>query len=595
MQQKIKQFILDNLLYDDGRLKSRRIQWEQGRWIYNKDSSIYNFIIENSSFLDNPSFSQRLYHLYNEEMHSRVCEHCKINNVRFLSFNRGYNKYCSECNKSFYVRCNKDSIEKVSNTNKNKNKEALETFYNNFLTLNFKILETKEIIKFINEILSREDKKLIHYLFLKFKDEFLSILYLTKNIKPIEFKNSIKSFNFSERMFIIKENLLEIPKCKNCNNNRKFENIIVGYKQTCTSQKCWHESIVTLKNKKKLKKFNANGYLQIYDDVYYGKGSETNIKCSQCNLIFKNSFGNGITSKILCPICDKDKIIIRSQCEYEILEFLKENGIEEIEHNKRKTIAPFELDIFIPKLKLAIEYNGLYWHKDDKSRHIEKTKKCKEIGIELIQIFEDEWLCKKEIIKSIILNRIHKCKNIIYARKCIIKEIDTKIKNEFLDNNHIQGADSSKVKLGLFYNDELVSIMTFGKRSITGSKDIPMEMIRFCSKLEYSVVGGASKLFSHFINNFSYDKIISYADIRLFSGSLYEQLGFKLKHQSSPNYWYFKNNIQRIHRAKFQKHKLPKLLENFNIDLTEHENMKLHGWNMIWDCGNYVYEWNRPL
>jgi hypothetical protein len=107
---------------------------------------------------------------------------------------------------------------------------------------------------------------------------------------------------------------------------------------------------------------------------------------------------------------------------------------------------------------------------------------------------------KQEIVKSIILSKLGIFKERIYARKCIVKEIDNKSKNDFLNKNHIQGQDISKYKLGLFYNDELVSVMTFGQRNITGKSSF--ELIRFCSKLNTQIIGGASKLFQYFIKNY---------------------------------------------------------------------------------------------
>jgi hypothetical protein len=131
--------------------------------------------------------------------------------------------------------------------------------------------------------------------------------------------------------------------------------------------------------------------------------------------------------------------------------------------------------------------------------------------------------------------------------------------------------------------------MTFGRRKITGG-DSELELLRFCNKIHTKTMGGASKLFSYFIKNFYYDKIKSYSDIRYSEGELYERLGFSFKHQSQPNYWYFKtNSYELFHRSGFQKHLLQKKLKNFDPNLTEHQNMLNNDYQRIFDCGSRVY------
>lgn len=195
---------------------------------------------------------------------------------------------------------------------------------------------------------------------------------------------------------------------------------------------------------------------------------------------------------------------------------------------------------------------------------------------------------KKHAWKSIILNKLQ-LSNKIYARKCIIKEINSKDSKEFLNNNHLQGHINSSIKLGLFYENELISLMTFGKSRY--NKKYEYELLRYCNKKYVSVVGGASRLFKYFIKSYFPKNIISYCDLRYGNGNLYENLGMKLLRVSKPNYYYFRLNEKILYsRVKFQKHKLDNLLENFDSDLTEAENMFNHGFRRIWDSGNLVFE-----
>jgi hypothetical protein len=277
--------------------------------------------------------------------------------------------------------------------------------------------------------------------------------------------------------------------------------------------------------------------------------------------------------------------------------------------NSKEIIYPLELDIYYPNHNLAIEYDGLMFHsfgkskysmfnnhyeeKFDKLKHLKKTNLCKDRGIQLLHIFESEWLdeTKREIWKSIISNKLGLIKNKVYARKCLVKEIDNKTKSDFLNKNHLQGQDVSKIKLGLFYNDELVSVMTFGKSRF--NKNYEYELIRFANKTNTNVIGGASKLFSYFKKQYLPSSIITFADKRYSNGNLYKVLGFNYLRESPPNYFYFDLYELRLRsRVQFQKHKLKDILEIFDKTLTESENMFNNGYRRIWDCGNYVYGLN---
>jgi very-short-patch-repair endonuclease len=284
-----------------------------------------------------------------------------------------------------------------------------------------------------------------------------------------------------------------------------------------------------------------------------------------------------------------------SSMEKELYEFIKNNYNSDILVNRKDIIKPHELDIYLPNLKLSFEFNGLYWHNElnkNKNYHLNKTEECEKQGIKLIHIYEDEWSFKQDIVKSRILNLLGKS-NKIFARKCEIKEInDNKLIREFLENNHLQGNINSKIKIGLFYQDELVSIMTFGNlRTPLGQKSLKnhYEMLRFCNKLNINVVGGASKLFKYFINKYDPKEVISYADRSWSSGNLYEKLGFDLIHRTEPNYYYIIDGIRK-HRYNYRKDKLVR--EGADPNKSEHEMMLNKKIYRIYDSGNlkYVYE-----
>jgi endogenous inhibitor of DNA gyrase (YacG/DUF329 family) len=282
--------------------------------------------------------------------------------------------------------------------------------------------------------------------------------------------------------------------------------------------------------------------------------------------------------------------------ENEVLNFCESLLGEMVISNDRKFIRPQELDIVIPDYGLGIEYNGLFWHScdtvslEDANYHLEKTTKCEENGLNLLHIFENEWQnpSKQTIWKSIIRNKLGKS-NKIYARKCEIREVSSKESVSFLENNHLQGNAPASIRYGLYHDDILVALMTFGKSRF--NKKIDWELIRYCNMLNTSVVGGASRLFKHFLKNHT-GSIISYADRRHSQGGLYKNLGFEFSHNSKPNYYYYKDHRTLESRQKFQKHKLSVILENFDPDLTESQNMYNNGYRKIYDCGNQVWIYN---
>jgi hypothetical protein len=243
-------------------------------------------------------------------------------------------------------------------------------------------------------------------------------------------------------------------------------------------------------------------------------------------------------------------------------------------------------------MRLGFEFNGVYWHNElykEKNYHFDKTELCEKNDIKLIHIYQDDWFYKQDIVKSRILNLLGKS-NRIMARKCEIKEItDNKLIREFLKQNHLQGNISSKIKIGLFYNRKLISLMTFGSlRKSMGQKALEgtYEMMRFCNKLNTNVVGGASRLFKYFIKYYNPKEVISYADRSWSQGELYEKLGFKFICKTRPNYYYIINR-ERKYRFNFRKDKL--IREGADPSKTEHDIMLEKDIYRIYDSGNLKY------
>lgn len=307
--------------------------------------------------------------------------------------------------------------------------------------------------------------------------------------------------------------------------------------------------------------------------------------CNVCNTEWYAIPNNVVSKESGCPTCAKS--IQVSKGEKELLEFIKSLYSGWVIENDRDILGGRELDIVLPDLGIAIEYNGVYWHSDqyvENDHQLNKTLKTAEIGFRLIHINEDEWKNKTLIVKS-RLKSIFGLSKKIYARNCTISTVDSTEATKFLEGNHIQGSCPSSIRYGLYLENKLVALMTFGIPRFSTKYDY--ELIRFCSILDTTVVGGASKLFHHFRKHHT-GSTLSYSDKRWSEGNLYKKLGFTYSHTSSPNYRYYKG-LNSLSRNQCQKHLLVK--EGYDINMTEKEIMKSRGYYAVYDCGNDIWEY----
>lgn len=278
-----------------------------------------------------------------------------------------------------------------------------------------------------------------------------------------------------------------------------------------------------------------------------------------------------------------------SQIERQIVEFVESLGYK-VRTQDRELCKPKEIDIVIEDAKLAIEVNGLYWHTESKGKHknyhLEKTLTLEQCGYQLLHILDSEWKFQQDTVKSRITAKLG-CATRIYGRHTTIMEIDAVSTKQFLEQYHIQGHSPASANLGLFHNNELVAVMTFGTSRF--SKKYQWELIRYATKHYTTIIGGPSKLFKFFVDSYSPLSIISYADRRWNTGNLYQQLGFRFSHFSGPGYYYTKDYVNLYSRNTFQKKNLKNKLEYYSEELSEWENMQGNGYDRFWDCGNSVW------
>ncbi len=322
---------------------------------------------------------------------------------------------------------------------------------------------------------------------------------------------------------------------------------------------------------------------------YLGKDKPIKVSCPTHGIFqLKKAWHHYLGHKVGCPLCS---MAGTSRAEMEVASFVKAiaetKGLEVIT-NDRTIIKPLELDIVIPELKLAIEFDGLYWHSEQAGKpnhyHLMKTQACNKAGYRLIHIFEDEWNDKEEIVKSRLSHILGVSSKKYYARKLVLGKPSKAEVDAFFERTHIQGRCSFSLAYGLYTGEgELVACMTFGANRF--SKEREMELIRYSTS--GSVTGGFSRLLNAFKReNPSVPSITSYSDRRWSQGGVYSKNGFRFVHSSAPGYFYSNTELRRINRVVCQKHKLPALLgDKFDENKSEVKNMIDAGYFRIFDVG----------
>ena len=566
------------------------------RHIKQKHKDEYEYIVETTNVLfinpthETMNFIERLYIVLNDIMEIPKCKglipSCTTN-LKFRNLEIGYQPYCEKC----YTKSHEFSQMSVISQ---KNMTLEQRLLRSQKIKDSKLLKTDEEKKEIE----RKKKKT---LFIKYGNDGLK----HESVKKNKLKTNLERYGTNH------------PKQSNIVKNTCKQNLIEKYgvdnwMKTDEARKQFSDSRKNEIKKYVLKLIESRGVELISE--YENAQSVLTLLCKKCNNTFNilwNSFqqGGGV-----CPTCFP-LTSGRSFQEIEVGKYIESFGFEIIT-NSKKIIPPFEIDIYIDKLKLCVEYCGLWCHSSggnipemfikNSDYHINKLLLCESKGLHLITIFEDEWLSKQNIVKNRIQHILGKSQSkILRASDCIVEQVPSNEKNVFLNKFHIQGTDSSSVCLGLYNNElKLVCIMTFTNGSVSKGVKLQNENIwelnRFCSDSEYFIHGCSQKLLSYFKQNFKWEKIFSYADRRWTNSknNLYLNLGFEediiykkdgTAVQRKPNYWYWgKGIVGRKHRFNFTKSSLKKSIY-YDENFTERQIMSLEGRCWIYDCGHLKY------
>lgn len=330
-----------------------------------------------------------------------------------------------------------------------------------------------------------------------------------------------------------------------------------------------------------------------YKVISWGKQHNKNIVEAihlQCGDVRKTSVWDFFKHE-----CKRCSYTGTSKAEEELRTWIQELGLEAV----KVRLGSKEIDIYIPSLKVGIEYCGVYWHSErfdlDKKRHYNKMKLAEENGIRLITIFEDEWTDRQDQVKNFLKSVLGVHNTRVYARKCEIKEVSGIQARSFLDEHHIQGKTTVKIAFGLFYDGELLGLVTGNQHHRQGHDSI-LVLNRLVFRDGAQVVGGASKLLKRLVKygkEHGYQQLISWSDNRISQGNVYEKCGFSLVEELSPDYSYSMGGSTRISKQSCKKKNLLQKGASGDMSMTERELALTLNYYRIWDCGKK--RWNISL
>jgi hypothetical protein len=526
-------------------------------------------------------FSQKIYHYYHQIPNTVICSVCKTELCAFLSINKGYTRTCGPKCSMYHSETKKNFqnafMEKYGVTSPSLSKEVQETIKKNNLE-KYGVTHTAKL-KTVRDKTNATNQE-------RYGSNSPTG---SKEVRDKAKKTNLEKYGHENvaQSQVVKDKMAKT-------NLAKY-----GYENAAQSD-IVKDKVSAIRNKSELENYITKYPKYNFKSMFKGVltiGCINGHDYETTPMLFSQRVKySGIENP--CIICNP--VDVGSIAEKELIDYIKSFGDECI-INDRAQIGR-ELDCYIPSKNIAFEYNGVYCHSEkfkDKNYHIDKKVKAYEKNINLIHIWEDVWILKKHIVKSRIKNILGFSSENIYARNCKIVEVkDLSTCKEFMEENHIQGSINSKIVYALEYNDEIVAMMYFGyARASTGNRkeEGVYELLRFCNKIDTNVVGGASRMFKHFLKEINPISVFSYASLDWSSlgSNVYEKLGFSFSRTTVPNYWYIKKGT-RYHRFAFNK----KILVSKGMgteDMTEKHIMDEHGYNRSYDSGSNLYVYNHRV
>ena len=541
-----------------------------------------------TTLLDISNARQILYHAANGLKHIPICPVCQTNKLKWHQDKRTYTSYCgNKCSgigssivakktnlekygvehysqtKEFKTRVQKTSLEKFGVEHYSQTKECQEK-------------KSKTVLEKygVDNILKSSSVKE------KIKKTLLEKYGVDNPLKNQSIREQIKST-------LIEKYGVDNPTKSSDVREKARKTNLERYQAPNPSQ---NKELAAARGQTKKELYYPKHVLERLEDPEWLEDQNKNLTVGEIAMSL------GVSSSNLCKYFQKYNISIKyhkiTSLERRIDQYFTNLGID-VEIKNRKIIAPKEIDIFFPKFNFGIEINGGYWHSSEFNKNpkaqLNKILLAAEQDVDLVHFWDWELNDKWPLIISKIKHRLGLSKK-LYARKLSIKLVELDQTTLFLNENHLQGSCPSKINIGLYDQDQLIMVSTFGRSRF--NKKAQWELLRLASLQNVAVVGGADKLFKYFVANYLKDgeKIISYCQKRLGKGSVYSKMGFRETHHTDPGYIYVKRGLPAGSRNQWQKHMLSKKLEIFDPALSESKNMEINGYFKAWDCGQIAFE-----
>lgn len=552
-----------------------------------KESDLYKNILELTQFLSKDArISERVYCILNDITSIPKCKVCNINDTRFSIMGGRYTDNCKnpKCWTGTVKR--KLGANKIKHTKLCTHNKSKEDFYLKYVNNTFEIVNRDIICDLyykMYDFLVARGIQCVHYK--KYSDILLTVLKLTEFIPVVK-----NDYRFNERFYCIVNNIVSCQYCSICGYKMNFDNLVVGYK--CHSVSCMNMKSAASKIKNRVALIEPvllkQGFTILNKESILGLNKHSiELVHDKCNKIEKYWLKNGKWKTLNCLYCHR---LIEEEKIYEFLLSItiKENIKRQYNliHTKNKNSYQ-KLDFLILDKRVGIEYDGIYWHSNTDNRyHENKLNMANKENIDLLNIFSNEWMTNditQEIWKSIIRSKLGIFDRTMPISECSIKEISDIESKSFLENNSLKPYVLSDISIGVYFRDELVSVMTLNYYKYY--KKYQYNIVDWCNKINVGIEGSFDALMSYFALKYLPDNISCSIDRRFDDIKLYEANGFKKVKELRPDFYYWnKNNMVKGNNVE----RLKSCIEKYDDGRSIRQNIKRNDWNILYDCGHIL-------
>lgn len=587
---------LDSLKTDNGKLNSAITR---RNWFCKLD--IYKKVITSTKELEkfnggDISFAIRFGYLVGE-VSVGSCPHCGRQYLNAPRLQKMY-RFCS-CKMNYTDESSKKAVQART--------KSIQSFIDTLNNAHFLLQESK-FLNLLDELFHAKP----NYAFglLKHQEFYHDLIIKTRDVLQID----VDDLKISQRLYLAYNKIFkdkDLPRCKRCKKEKTgFINRFKGYSSYCP--KCIGSVVGKSIHATTLKKIDealdSHGRYEVLEYPTNLNYDDLVIKCKKCSSISRLNIGCGILSRLkdlkLCSNCERPR---GSKPEEMLFRFIKRNYAGTILRNTRKIIPPLELDIYLPELKLAFEFNGMFWHStankkavkveminnrsvsNIKSRHYLKTKMCEKYGITLFHIFEDDFINSRQLIQYEIRKYLN-FDSLSRLQLIDVKEISSKEANEFHTQHTILRQTRAPMNFGIYVANSNIMVAAASISKPRFNNKYQFELQRFSSNYEIEDREVFALFLKWFENKYHPESIVYYADKFFPTHQFLDGSGFVVERELRPSYWLVDGKTkQRIDKQLYPSKESCKSLPAYDPNKTLRENLETNQLFKIYDCGKLVF------